>query len=102
MDNGGKITPAGGSTAHVHYLPDMPGWQPPGDVGTITYIHTQAVASTTWTINHGLGWKPNVSVFDSGGTQIGGTVVHVSDTQLTISFTLGGGAYAVSGYAYLS
>jgi len=70
--------------------------------GAVSYTHAQPIASTTWTINHNLGWRPSVNVFDSGGTQVGGTVVHTSDNQLTVSFALGGGAYAVSGWAYLS
>lgn len=61
-----------------------------------SYTHTQVVASATWTINHNLGYKPNISAFDSGNTPIFGTITHPSLNQSVINFdgsTQGGEAY---------
>lgn len=62
------------------------------------YKHTQGVAATTWTINHNLGYEPGgVSVVDSAGTTVIGTVQHTSANQIVVSFTS-----AFGGKAYLS
>jgi hypothetical protein len=67
-------------------------------VASFSHTHTQAVASATWTINHGLGYKPSVTVFDSANEEWWGTVNHVDDDNLTITFN----GLSFSGYAYLS
>lgn len=61
------------------------------------YTHTQGASSTTWTIAHNLGYKPNVTVEDSGGGIIEGDVVYTDNNNLTITFTA-----ASTGKAYLS
>lgn len=65
--------------------------------GTYSYTHLQGVASSLWTINHNLGYKPGgIMVFDSGDTQWLGQVTHIDDNTLTIDFngnTFGGKAY---------
>jgi hypothetical protein len=66
-------------------------------VPAVSYKHTQNSASTTWTITHSLKFLPNVTAFDSSGTQVEGNVVHISINQLTISFSA-----AISGNAVLS
>lgn len=63
----------------------------------LRYIHTQAVAATTWTANHNLGTKPNVVIIDSAGTHVLGDVTYTSDNQVVLSFSA-----AFSGAAYLS
>lgn len=63
----------------------------------LRYIHTQAVASTTWTITHNLNTKPNVVILDSAGTHVFGDVTYSSDNQVILSFSA-----AFSGAAYLS
>lgn len=68
-----------------------------GSSVSIRYIHTQAVASTTWTITHNLGTKPNVVIIDSAGTHVLGDVTYTSDNQVILSFSA-----AFSGAAYLS
>jgi hypothetical protein len=50
------------------------------------YLHQQAVAASLWTITHNLGFYPNVTVIDSAGTVVEGTVVYLSDTALTVEF----------------
>lgn len=69
-----------------------------GNAGLSTsYTYTQGPASLTWTIPHNLGFKPNVTVEDSGGGIIEGDVVYTDNNNLTITFTA-----ASSGKAYLS
>ena len=61
-----------------------------------SYKHTQGVPSTTWTINHNLGYEPGgVSIVDSSGTKVTGTVTYASINQIVVSFTsaFGGKAY---------
>jgi hypothetical protein len=66
---------------------------PSGPAGG-TYHHTQSVAATTWTVDHMLGRHPNVSVLDSGGSQVEVSVSHTSLDQVVLTL-----AYAVSGTA---
>lgn len=62
-----------------------------------TYIHTQSTAASTWTINHNLGFKPSVELFDSGSQEIDGHVVHTSNNQVVVTLTK-----AISGFARLN
>jgi len=61
------------------------------------FTFTQASPASTWTIAHNLGYRPNVSVVDSAGSQVEGEAVWTSTNSLTITFS---GAF--SGVAYLS
>jgi hypothetical protein len=61
------------------------------------FVYQQTTASTTWTINHGLGFIPNVYTIDNAGVNIIGTIDSSTVTTLVISFSK-----PVSGYAYLS
>lgn len=69
-------------------------WQPTSD-GTTTYVHTQALASDTWVISHGLGRHPSVSVVDSAANVVTGDVTYDSNNQVTVRFSaaFGGTAY---------
>jgi len=63
---------------------------------SITYVHTQAAASASWTINHNLGYYPGgVSIVDSAGSKVYGDVTFVSENQLVVNFSaaFGGKAY---------
>lgn len=64
---------------------------------TARYVHTQAAASSTWTINHSLGGYPSVMVVDSASTVVIGEVSYISTTQVQVSFTA-----PFSGFAYLT
>ena len=59
------------------------------------YIHNQSSASSTWTVTHGLGFFPAVSVIDSGGNTVIGDVSYISENQVSITFSaaFGGKAY---------
>ena len=64
--------------------------------GQIFYVHTQAVASAVWTINHNLNGEPTAVVLDSAGTQCEGTFSYPSKNQMVITFTS-----AFTGTAYI-
>jgi len=57
-------------------------------VAANAYLHTQAVAATTWTVNHNLGHRPSVELLNTAGHEIDADVVHVSDNQCTVHLTL--------------
>lgn len=61
------------------------------------YKHTQIQASKTWNINHNLKKIPSVTIVDSGGNEVIGDVKHLSENELTISFS-----YEFSGSAILN
>lgn len=75
--------------------PGPPG--PPGTPGSApqAYVHEQDVPSSAWSITHGLGYHPNVSVVDSAGTEVVGLVKYTSTDTLTVTFSapFGGKAY---------
>jgi hypothetical protein len=62
-----------------------------------SYSYEQQSNSTTWVINHNLGYKPSVAIMDYGNNNIEGDIVHNSVNRLTITFTS-----SISGYAYLT
>jgi hypothetical protein len=70
---------------------------PQGDPGIGSYVHTQGTASSTWTINHNLGFFPNVEIVDSAGTSVIGNYQFTNVNTVVATFT---GAFA--GKAYLS
>lgn len=62
-----------------------------------SYVHTQATAASTWLIDHNLGFYPNVTVVDSSGDQVEGTVTYTTLNQVRVMFSA-----AFAGLAYLS
>lgn len=60
-----------------------------------TYIHTQAVASAEWTIQHDLDKYPSVTVVDSGGSVVIGDCQYTSRNTVVLRFNgaFGGKAY---------
>lgn len=61
------------------------------------YLHEQAIASDTWTINHLLGKYPSVTIVDSAGDEVEGNVNHISTNQVVVTFSA-----AFSGRAFLN
>jgi hypothetical protein len=61
------------------------------------YVHIQENASLTWTITHGLGFVPNITVVDTAGTVVEGSYNYPNSNTVVLSFI---GAF--SGRAYLS
>lgn len=70
---------------------------PVGPAPTIAYTHTQNAVSSTWSITHNLGFRPNVTTINSAFLNIEGNVEHTDANSLTITFDI-----ATSGVAYLS
>ena len=60
---------------------------PKGEAGA-GYNHQQTTASTTWTINHNLGFRPSVELLDSGSQVIEGDVSHPSINQTVVTLNL--------------
>jgi len=56
---------------------------PQGPAG-VSFTHTQASPATTWTINHNLGHRPTVEVFNSGGQTVVATVENPSVNQTVV------------------
>jgi hypothetical protein len=67
------------------------------DPSLIAYAHTQNVASDTWSITHGLGFIPNITVVDSGGTVVEGSYNYPNANTVVLTFSS-----PFSGKAYLS
>lgn len=58
---------------------------PPGVGGTASsYMHTQTIVSSSWVINHGLGFKPSVDTYDTDGSSIEGHAIHHTDNQVEV------------------
>lgn len=68
-----------------------------GPGGPVAYVHNQGTIAASWLVEHSLGFFPNVTVIDSGGTTCEGDVGHIDDNTLTIQFSA-----AFTGTAYLS
>jgi hypothetical protein len=74
-----------------------------GDAGEVqfedlSYVHTQNVASSSWSVTHGLGFIPNITVIDSAGSVVEGSYTYSEDgNTVTLSFSS-----PFSGKAYLS
>jgi hypothetical protein len=66
-----------------------------GGSGDKTYDHYQPLLSKTWTVVHSLGKYPSITCVDFGGSVVYGTVAHVDDTTLTVTFER-----SANGHAY--
>jgi hypothetical protein len=62
-----------------------------------SYIFTQAVPSTTWTIQHNLEKFPSITVIDSGNTVVIGQYTYINNNNVTLTFSA-----AFAGKAYLN
>lgn len=68
---------------------------PPGSsISGVTF--NQASPSAEWTINHNMGYKPAVSVRDSGGSEVEAEILHITVNQTKVYF-----ASPQAGQAYL-
>lgn len=75
---------------------------PKGDPGEVqyvdlSYIHNQASAASTWTINHGLQFIPSITVVDSSGNVVEGSYNYPDTNTVIATFSS-----AFAGKAYLS
>ena len=75
-------------------------WGIPVDLVTnqeLGYVHDQPSPASTWTISHGLGFTPNISVVDSAGTVVEGSYNYPNSNTVVAIFSS-----QFSGKAYLS
>jgi hypothetical protein len=61
------------------------------------FVYEQPTPATTWTINHNLGYKPAVEVFNTGSQEIDAVVTNTTINQTVISLNV-----AVAGFARLN
>lgn len=59
----------------------------PDGLAVLTYTHTQSVAAAVWAVDHGLGITPAVTVVDSAGNEVEGSIRHESDNRSVLTFT---------------
>ena len=62
-----------------------------------TFIFTQAVAATTWNIQHNLSKFPSVSVVNNNNIVINGEITYIDNNNVQLNFSAG-----FSGKAYLN
>jgi len=89
-----------GSEPSLAGVPDGTLWVEYGTgatAGGIGFTFVQAVAASTWVIDHSLPIQPNVTTVDSTGRQVEGDVVYTDTDTITITFSA-----AFAGKAYLS
>lgn len=79
----------------THAILGVPG--PPGSGVGSTYVHEQSMPAAVWTINHNQDRFPSVTVVDTAGTVVYGSVQYTSSTQVVLTFLA-----PFSGYAYLN
>lgn len=62
---------------------------PPGPPGppAPNYIHEQGVAAASWAINHNLSRYPQVTVVDTAGSQVEGSVTYLDADTIQIDFS---------------
>ena len=61
---------------------------PVGPPGGAFYVHTQSILAKVWTVYHNLGRHPSVSAEDAAGSLIVGSIQHLDDNILTITFAI--------------
>jgi hypothetical protein len=69
----------------------------PGETQVVAYVFTQNSPASSWTINHGLDFVPNITVVDTAGSVVEGDYSYPNENTIIATFS---GAFA--GKAYLS
>jgi hypothetical protein len=69
--------------------PGPPGAQGAPGLAGANYVHTQSLPTASWTIAHGLGRFPSVTVVDSAGTTVYGEVEYLSPDSVALHFSAG-------------
>jgi hypothetical protein len=65
VDTSAPVQSVNGMTGHVLLDLQFEDIEQSDPVNHVKYVHTQASISSTWTINHNLGFFPNVTVLDN-------------------------------------
>lgn len=58
-----------------------------GITGDKTYRHVQGSASSVWNVTHNLNKRASVTVVDSGGSEVEGDILFISDNQVQLLFS---------------
>jgi hypothetical protein len=66
-------------------------------VGGTRLVKVQSTPSTTWVINHNLGYYPNIQTLEADGREFIGDVVHIDLNTAQVSFTRPKSGLAVVG-----
>jgi hypothetical protein len=66
-------------------------------VGGTRLVKVQSTPSTTWVINHNLGYYPNIQTLEADGREFIGDVVHIDLNTAQVSFTRAKSGLAVVG-----
>jgi hypothetical protein len=66
-----------------------------GDTAAASYVHQQNTPAATWNIQHNLDFFPAVTVVDSGGNDVVGSISYTNRDNLVVTFGVpfGGKAY---------
>lgn len=59
-----------------------------GPPGGIAARFVQVSPDALWTVNHNLGFRPQVTVLSPGGLEIEAAIQHISVNQFTVSFNI--------------
>jgi hypothetical protein len=62
--------------------------------GLSAFVHNQASASFTWTINHNLGYRPSVELFDAGSQEFDAEVTHPTVNQTVVNLSVSTAGFA--------
>jgi hypothetical protein len=65
VDTSSPVQSVNGMTGHVLLDLQFEDIEQSDPVNHVKYVHTQASISSTWTINHNLGFFPNITVLDN-------------------------------------
>lgn len=61
------------------------------------YTHNQVNPSNSWAVNHNMQYRPNLTCYDTAGTEIRGEILHTDNNNLQINFSA-----ITGGIGYLS
>lgn len=67
---------------------DPVGMQGPPGLPAARYTHGQGSAAALWTVNHNLGFYPQVTVLSPGGLELTAAIQHVSINQALVAFNI--------------
>lgn len=62
----------------------------------VKYTHTQTTLSTTWVINHGLGYVPTIRAFNGADEITPSNITHNSNFKATLTFSSSQSGYATA------
>ena len=94
-DPGNPGTPVWSTIGNEVMVWDGTQWLAQSTAPDAHHVHTQGVPASTWVIEHNLGKVPAITVIDSAGDEVRGSIRHDSANQATLTF-----AVPFSGVAY--